>query len=372
MTQPLGKNYGGIMQAWALQQVLKRMGHEPVTIDRQPNAKSVQYRIARLGYRVAMKVLGRRKAPINFERYYSDIYKHTDAFIKKHIVTSKKLDSTDKLKKYLSENPYDAIIIGSDQVWRPSYSPEIFNFYLDFMKKDKEITISYASSFGVDDWEYSKDQTEKCRELIRKFDAISVRELSGVALCKEKLNVNAKLVLDPTLLLNGSSYIEELNLTQNKLNNGKIFTYILDESDRKESLIKEIANKLKKEIFFSQPKIATTQDSIDINNYSYPPIEDWLASFCKADFIITDSFHGCVFSIIFNKPFLAISNNQRGASRFISLLKITNLEERLIREGQIINLETILNPIDWTEVNSIVEHYRNTSMAFLESVLPFK
>lgn len=118
------------------------------------------------------------------------------------------IDSTSSLRKYFKKNRYDAVIVGSDQTWRPKYSPNIYDFYLDFISKDKRIKrIAYASSFGVDDWEYSAEETKKCAKLSKLFDGISVREQSGIDLCKDHLGVDSELALDPTLLLNKDDYV---------------------------------------------------------------------------------------------------------------------------------------------------------------------
>ena len=103
MTQPLGPNYGGIMQAWALQQILKDAGHEPVTLDRRPNAKSALYYVARLGYRALQKSLGRRRAPIFVERHIPYMLKNTKEFIGNNIIVSDTFDSNRKLKDHSSE-----------------------------------------------------------------------------------------------------------------------------------------------------------------------------------------------------------------------------------------------------------------------------
>lgn len=102
----------------------------------------------------------------------------------------------------------DAIIVGSDQVWRPDYSSCQPNYFLDFLPKDSKIRrISNAASFGGDNWDWSTELTARCAKLLQLFDAVSVREASGVRLCKEHFNVGAVNVLDPTMLLDPEDYI---------------------------------------------------------------------------------------------------------------------------------------------------------------------
>lgn len=101
----------------------------------------------------------------------------------------------------------DAYVVGSDQVWRPAFNlgPRLGNMFLDFAGDDVK-KISYAASFGCKEWEYTEEQERMCGKLAKRFDAISVREASGVDLCKEHFGVDATLVLDPTLLLNKEDY----------------------------------------------------------------------------------------------------------------------------------------------------------------------
>lgn len=334
MTQPLGKNYGGIMQAWALQQVLKRMGHEPVTIDRQPAQPSVTYNAARLAYRAAMKAVGKRKVSINFERYLPTILQHTQSFISQHIAMSEKLASTEGLRAHFEHNNYDAVIVGSDQTWRPRYSPNIYNFFLDFLQDKPIKRIAYASSFGVAQWEFTEQQTRRCAELAKQFDAISVREDSGVTLCRNHLGVAAIEVLDPTLLLAKQDYVQLFGLDRLRDIPEGVYTYFLDKSPEKLVLAKQASEELGEAIYSCQAKYSLGENASDwLIGYTMPDIRDWLAGFANAKFVLTDSFHGVVFSIIFNKPFLVINNKSRGSSRLTSLLGKLGLMSAIIDEN---------------------------------------
>lgn len=323
MTQPLGKNYGGMMQAYALQKVLRDLGHDVTTIDYNYPEPSTFRKMARLPYRFLQKLTGKRKAPINLEANLPYILEYTQQFIKQNISMSEHIDNDADLSKHFDDNYYDVVVVGSDQTWRPQYSPNIYNFYLDFLKQHKNIKkIAYASSFGVDNWEYTEEQTAKCSELAALFDVISVREESGVELCKKHLNVKSECVLDPTLLLTKEDYIELLG---NKYKGGKgegVFSYVLDNSQAKMAVAENVSNKLNAHAFKCQAKCSLgSLTSSSLQDYKMPEVEDWLASFANAEFVVTDSFHGMVFSIMFEKPFIVIVNKERGAARFESLLR---------------------------------------------------
>lgn len=352
MTQPLGTNYGGIMQAWALQQVLKKQGHEVVTIDRQPDDRGCLYHLLRLGYRTVQKALGRRKAPINLEKHFPEIFQHTNAFVQQHLSMSEPLDSTEKLKAHFEREQYDAVIVGSDQTWRPMYSPNIGNFFLDFLQDKNIKRIAYASSFGVDEWEFTEDQTKYCAPLARKFDAISVREDSGISLCKKYLGVDAEHVLDPTLLVDRSTY-QALFEGKEMPDKKGIYTYILDKSEWKSQVVELAKKELNLPQFSHQPKEKYSDNMVgDWKSCLMPSVEDWLKGFSDADFVITDSFHGTVFSIIFEKPFISLVNKERGGARFYSLLKNFGFENRAISSFDnqelinIINRKSVFNLIE--------------------------
>lgn len=305
------------MQAWALQKVLIRMGHQPITIDRQPHANGLIYDVARLAYRAVKKASGRRKAPINLERHLPSIKQHTQSFIQKYIVMSEPLDSTAKIKANFSRENYSVVIVGSDQTWRPKYSPNIDNYFLDFLEDEEGINrVAYATSFGVDNWEFSKSETRFFSRLARRFNAVSVRESSGVKLCKEYLDIDAKHVLDPTLLLLAKDY--ELFLGC-KSNSSGIFTYFLEPNIDKKTLVKDVSNELNLRIYSCQPKVSIKEDAQEWRDYIFPSVENWINGFYNAELIITDSYHGMVFSIIFRKPFKVVVNDNRGSERFLSL-----------------------------------------------------
>lgn len=362
------------MQAWALQSILQEMGHAPVTVDRQPDKRNIFIELLRPYKPFIFRAL-KKKAPLvlkNNEREY--VYEEMNKFVSENLVMTEAISSTSALKKHYSRTKYDAVIVGSDQVWRPKYSPNIYNFFLDFLDRDEK-KISYAASFGVDDWEFGKRQTKACRKLVQRYDAISVREKSAIDLCRRYLGVNAQLVLDPTLLVNLESYkklcAEHLDSEKSK---GNILTYILDQTSHKESVISEVTSSLDRPSFVAQPIKSLKQASAELKEYNvdafrYPPVKRWVASFYEASFIVTDSFHGCVFSIIFNKPFIAIGNRSRGLSRFQSLLSLFGLEDRLVLSRSDSVKGLLKQEIDWAEVNSRLNSLREASLRFIQDSL---
>lgn len=351
ITQPLHFNYGGILQNYALQQVLKRMGHEAWTIDYRrfdwldwaDNAWRV----------VAHKMLGHN---LHFAKTPGEVRKSElplRRFVNKHITLTEprtKRFERQTIKQYA----FDTIIVGSDQVWRPQYNYDVRDCFLRFAKGMKLKRIAYAASFGTDAWEFTDKQTQECTALANDFDAISVREKSGIAMCKQYLNVDAEHVLDPTLLLSVDDYRE---LCKDIISRPPfVFAYILDESEEKLNQIRSFAQRHGMGYLIkSADTTVTMADSLEL----------WLSCFRDAAYVITDSFHGTVFSIIFNKDFYVFGNIARGNSRFDSLLETFDLKSRMIASS----IPESFTSIDWNHVNKVRSQLRQESLKWLNSNL---
>ena len=323
ITQPLRYNYGGILQNYALQTVLRRLGHSPETLV-LPEGEDIALTSRIKGFiRKVMTAFSDKRGRLFHVLRWSEtltLSTHLRPFIKKHIVVK-------QFDEYPKSNEYDCYIVGSDQVWRPMYS-NLDNAYLCFASKWNDIIrVAYAASFGTGNWEYSKTQTEKYKRLVSFFNAVSVREESGVRLCEDYFNINAQHVLDPTLLLTKEDYINDLKLNTEKKNKG-LFYYLLDYNEDKKTFVEGIAKNNFWSTYTVNSKVENT--SLPLEERIQPPIEEWLQAIIDADFVVTDSFHGMAFSINFNKPFVVIANKKRGVSRFESLLSKTGQAYRLL------------------------------------------
>ena len=371
LTLPLHTNYGGILQAYALQTVLERMGHEVVVFDTPNNAFLPPLWKLPLSFskRIVLKFLGKTNR-VFVERYNnkvrSVITQHIQPFVDTYI-HRKVIRSFKDLK----QEDYDAIIVGSDQVWRIIYFPGLWlgkpieNAYLDFAKNWNIKRIAYAASFGTENWEYDEEQTKKCKNLLRKFDAVSTREVDGVKLCKAKFEVDAHHVLDPTMLLSMDDYMALFQKANTPKSEGTLLNYVLDETEEIDCLINKVATD-KHLVPFAVNNPFEYDDSKPLQQRIKPSVETWLRGFYDADFVITDSFHACVFSIIFKKQFVVVGNKERGMSRFESLLKSFGLEDRLVDVHCDVS---ILQQIDYDNVYSIYDKLKESSMIYLSGSL---
>ncbi|MGA6878195.1 polysaccharide pyruvyl transferase family protein [Acinetobacter sp. AND/436] len=370
LTQPLHVNFGGTLQAFALQKTLISMGYEVETLNYQWKKISDLKKLLSV---LKHKILSNRQVYPFFEKELEVLKSEHIRFIDSNINYSPILYSIEEIKKYFNSKDFDAVIVGSDQVWRVAYSPRIESFFLDFLSDKKGIKkIAYSASFGIDEWQFDTEKTLEIKSLLYQFNAVSVRESSAVSLCQQYLNIKVKHTLDPTLLLEAREYLKLLNSQQiDSKNIGKIFVYILDRNESKKKIIKSISKKLGKETFYNQPGKTVKEGFFikDLDLYIYPPIENWIKSFTEADFIVTDSFHGTVFSIIFNKPFISIVNKERGASRFESLLKQLGLMNRMVNVSSEISDDLIHDKIDYELVNKKLIDLKRKSINFLKEAL---
>lgn len=242
--------------------------------------------------------------------------------------------------------------------------------FLSFTDNLRVKRVSYAASFGVDDVnEYSDDNLKVCASLLKKFDAVSVREKSGIILCKSYFGVDACQVVDPTLLLKAEDYSKLFRKNVKYHLKNKLLVYFLDDTEEKRKIAIKIATERGLDLFYVNGGI----DNIDIplKHKVRIGIEEWLRYLSESSYVVTDSFHGCVFSLIFKKQFVAIGNKSRGLSRFKSLMDMFSLRQRLIYsiEDYESNIDLLKQNIDYEKVDSILRREREYSLHFLNNAL---
>ena len=350
------------MQAYALQKVLRDMGHDVTTLRfkpllyRAPSTLNLYWQTFR---RFLSRLRGNKNIircnPTTESAYYFEVCRELERFIDTNIHYLRVDTPVDRKK--LPE--FDLFLVGSDQVWRPVYSPFLPNFYLDFLGDSDAKRVAYAASFGVDVWETDEDTTQIIKPLAQRFDAISVREDSGIRLCKDYLGVDASVMPDPTLLLKKDNYLDLVN-TQHLPPQEKpyIATYILDPCDDISRLTEQFSNENNLPLIkIGQFNWTTGADSV----------ESWLNGIANAQYVITDSFHGTVFSLIFQKNFITFNNTNRGSSRFNSILTAFSLNDRLIEPHTVETM--VIDPIDYSRVSPVLATLREKGLAYLK-ILP--
>ncbi len=356
---PLCANYGGTLQNWALQQVLIRMGHEPITL-RLPvmyqGMSSLHYWLKVFPMQAARFVVhkfvgGKYDMPLTIGSWKKSV-SGMERFVDEHINVTEYLPnlSMEDVRRYGVE----ALVVGSDQIWRPVMYDAVKYYFLGFAGDSDILRIAYAPSVALDEWPYKEDVTVQLRELIKKFSAVSVREESSVKLIKDNLGVEAQWVLDPTMLLKKEDYIVVCKNVK-KSNDPYVFAYILDMTDDKRKMAETVAKQLSCGVRYLTAEKVKAEDTV----------EKWLANFRDAKYVITDSYHGTAFSLIFQKEFCCFYNKYRGNARMDSVKEICGLEDRFVSEAQ----KSKGIEIDYVKIDERINIMRNKSLDFLMNSL---
>lgn len=341
VTLPLHFNYGGILQAFALQKTIENLGFKAFIIIQKPQ-----------NIKQKLKVFLYKKSKI-----YS--------FIKKNLIF---LELHEPFHKHeLMTHNLKALVVGSDQVWRPCMgSNRENNVNRYFLKTDPNNCIkkiAYAASFGVDYWDFTENETKTAQKLINEFSFVSIRESSGIKLCSKCLNnSNAIHVLDPTMLVETETYIKNIVKNPFKTHKTHCFLYLLDYNNNTNKHIVETLLPKDAELLIAQVERNIIKKYFRGKN----TVEDWLSAIYHSDIIITDSFHGCVFSILFHKDFYVMSNKVGGNARIQSLLSLFKLNNRLINSTFTPQEKT---SIDWNAVDIQLQKLKKASIAYLYKAL---
>ena len=368
-------NYGQMLQCYALQQFLREKGHEPYLISYRFIKEERQYTSL---WKMLLKVyaiyplayvfgLGRDKKKLadeEFEKYCHEKKRNFDGFLKKYINLSKTYNNLDDLQK----NPpfADCYVVGSDQVWAQLLSkPENSAFFLDF-GDEKTKRIAYAASFSMS--EYPENLRSKLAENLSRLNAVSVRETQGIGICNS-VGTKATKVVDPTLLL-GTKAFE--NISVKRMNSNQYaFVYQLN-----------IASP--DEICWTDAQAYCNENHLDViatassgyfegleilkdAKYVYPSIPEWLSLIRHCEIVITTSFHGIVFSILFRKNFVYIplkGIHSGGNARVLNLLSDLQIEEKCISDGRTFN-DVASFEIDYSKCNRLLKEKVAESSSFL-------
>ena len=350
-------NYGAQLQAFALGQAIIKLGYDIEYINRRPaNYFEFDNWFDEILRKLQLASEGR--GFLQFE----NTFLQPQSIRLLHNSEYKNLDTS----------KYHAVVVGSDQIWRDDYFKYSFEYspYLYFINNKNIKKVSYAASFGKNTCCPPKERRLKIAKLLSDFNAISVREKSGVNILKQVYNVDGIWVADPTLLHDADFYTEKFNLKTN--NNHHLVTYILGQRPECVRIINTIAKSLcvKVDNIYKIPQCRILK-RYPFNRYRLykpvPSVLDWLDKIKNAEYVITDSFHGMVFCIIFQKKFVVINNSQGGSDRFTSLLGLLDLTHKLCEwsyDARII-IDNIKTEIDYDNVYCYLNAFRKQSIDYL-------
>lgn len=355
LTLPVDENIGGHLQRYALMTVLQNMGHDVTHINLRYNFDNESW-LQKCWFHVRdilVKIKKRQKLfPLQKTRGdltqldYEQECKQADKFYERYIHHTEVINSKKGLYKL---SGYDCYIVGSDQVWRKQMTRHfgLLTFFFVFLNPAAK-RIAYGISFGTADNELDETEIYELGQLYKRFAAVSVRENSALDLLRHyRWNSPKPIhVLDPTMLLEETWYANLTKEFEGKEQFAKgqyIASYIFDKSEKNMQRVKENEERLQ-------------MKSIYLPTDGQMEIEEWLSAMYNAAYVVTDSFHGVVFSILFQKPFCFLKNDFRGNERVDSLARMLQID--LTKEEQ-----------NWAVVEERLNEYRNQSMKFLESNL---
>ena len=344
---PENRNFGASLQSYACMKLLKKFNK---------NVELINYYKNDFDYSFKERILSWIESNKFFE------------YNKKFLNLTRKITSNENLD-FLNKE-FDTFIVGSDQVWRDKYlNKKTKHYFLDFVDDNKK-KIAYAASFGIDFWEGDKRLTEEIKTLIKKFDSISVREESGIDICRDTFGIdNVICVLDPTLMISKEDYQLILDDWKDKshLKKKYIAHMLLDDNEKLKRESQNIADYLKADINYIKGKY---KKILWKNYFAYNKVSQWLTYLKDAELIITDSFHCTVFSLIFHKKFIVVANPVRGIARLETLLGKVGLKDRFFTNIEDVMKSGILDKeIDYNEVDKKLEVHRRYSMEFLKKAL---
>lgn len=341
-----GWNYGAVLTSYALFNILKIYGLHPIMLDHAPMSET-------------WSQCTRKNTPFR-------------SFVlneKMPVYSIAKLKDSLRLNKYIS-----IFIVGSDQLWRYQYIREFgMQFFLDYVDGYKQ-KISYSTSLGTVGENVPKRFQEMAHLYLSRFNAISVREYSAIEELKRIYNIDSQRVMDPIFLHNSDFWKKTASKSDYKIDGHPyIFSYILDPSP----LIPTVLNKFDNELY-KRVLIGDYEKQFEISSAlpTWILLRDatvyrWLQEIQYCQLMITDSFHGVCFAILFNKPFICLINNKRGATRFHTLIKLfPDLKHRFISNINDFPDNFLIQ--DYTNINKIIETERTLSKNWLSNALNSK
>lgn len=360
-------NYGSMLQAYALVAALRKLGYDSEYIDYHTELDPYTLkRIVRkiLGYPIKfiMNIVYRSKTNGEFAFFHTKEFAKTvtayERFHQQYIPVSSKSYYADTVHKKLDIGQYDTYMVGSDQTWSPHLYKPNKPYMLDFV--DLPRRCSYASSLGTTD--VPCGFLKLLKHKLSCFENLSCREATNSQLLTELLGREVTHVLDPTLLLTKEDW--DLVAKTPYIKGDYILAYILGEKDPIIKFVENLGKEKNLPVYFvvTRPKYVNKPNAL----IGIGP-DDWIGLIRGAKYVVTDSFHGCLFSINYNVNFYAFSKregdlNEQDNARILEFLSIVGLKQRFVND---INMGPTLKDIDYHNVNEVITTLRAKSIDYL-------
>lgn len=368
-------NFGAELQAFALQKKLRNLGHDAEVIDylyyKHIDHKASEKSKSEISFSkidvLKKKLLYRVTVPISeiiLPLFHSPTKRRLENFKNFHIGRtnfSTEFRSIEELYEY--NHDYDVFVTGSDQVWNPATFTSLKPYFLDFASNDK-IKISYAPSFGVSSIDNKYYQLYS--KWLKELTYISVREAQGKELVEKLANRESTIVLDPTLLLSKQEWSDVIVGNIDNRPEKFILVYELHQSDYLINTANELGKKLGLPILKLCKRSFKNVQYDNIRNIADAGPSEFIELFHDASFVVTNSFHGTVFSANFSIPFYAVLNeNRNNNSRLTDFLLLTGNQDRIVWEHKDLNIDQCML-IDFEETNNVLDKLRLESIKFIK------
>lgn len=369
MTIQCAHNYGSVLQAYGLQETLKKYSNDVKIINYRPKYFEEVYKLFSIKVykhysssinNVLKHFVGRTLLfPIRLVKYI----KFENYMKKRYSLTRRYSSYKDLLKNVPLASTY---FCGSDQIWNTDITSGFdYSYYLNFAKQGS-IKASYAASLAKKD--IDRKYEKEYGECISKFDYISLREETSKDAIQVYTDKEVKIVLDPTLLVNRRKWTELAMQSKLKIKEKYILVYMLEDNQELINIVNELSDKTGY-IVISLNKLKKFKN--EKHRFSWAGPEDFLKLFMNSEIVVTNSFHGVVFSILFEKKNYAIPHKTRG-NRIVDLLSKLGLQSRILYTVQDLNHEVINETIDYSKVKGILDDEINKSLKYIEDVLERK
>lgn len=351
------RNLGTCLQAYALQKAIQALGHENAVIDDARIVRSVPRKRFSL-LRMLRSIPWLCPKRTEFTRRIADVESEIARFKSLMMNVDSSWTDLDELGR-----KYDAFIAGSDQIWSP-YVPFNPYYYLSFTSAPK---IAYAPSFGSES--YPEAMVSAVKPLLQSFSHLSVREKAGQSILKERFGLDSRLVCDPTMLLG----VEEWDRISRKIQVFRpyVLLYLLTYNASYVDCVRQYCRKMNLEL----KVVVTNHDMIGVGDDLYCGPREFLSYVKAASICFTDSFHGTIFSLLFQKEFVTFKRFRPGSagsqnSRVENLLCELGLESRLLSEESLSGASSGCFPqVDYSQVNVKIARLREESLQYLERSL---
>ena len=348
-------NYGALLQAHALQRVLAGMGHDAEIINYHSKAKEAFYQ-GKLDKSKSLANNINKLLSFGLRRRRKRV---TDAFRRQQMALTPRVYTTkDELARYAGSRDY--VICGSDQVWNVVSTRHDATYFLDFVA-DSDQKIAYAASFGIA--EIPAGEVGYYQQHLASFTKLSVREASGITLLKTLVNKEATVVLDPCLLLTAAQWDGIAQPTP--VQAPYIFVYYVNYSKKLIDYAKAISAQTGIKAIICARTLRDLKDGFKDVNLGVAQFVDAVKN---AAYVITNSFHGTVFSIIYRKQFISFADQRKThdtTGRVVGLLNELGLQARLFAGDR----QAIFAEWDYAQVESILAEKRQASLQFLTEAI---